>query len=112
MRVICLIICRSVEELSSEVLGRKAALEEAERVQDEEEEEEAKEVSSHTLAWASEGESDVDGELRKEVQGLRLPSQLIKAKAYLLWVDAGRPEGADFDPAAYEVLAEAVQAGR
>jgi hypothetical protein len=42
----------------------------------------------------------------------QLRSELINTKAYLLWVEHGRPHGADFGQAAHSALMEAYNAGR
>lgn len=41
-----------------------------------------------------------------------LPTELVNAKAYLLWIENGRPEGADFGAASRDWLAEALSGGR
>jgi len=112
---------RAVGELQEEVMSQKAAQDEQERLEEEKrrQEEEAERAAAEAERTAAaqdlashvvEVESSDDEDAAPAVP--QLSSKLINVKAYLLWIDAGRPDGADFGHDAYTCLMEAVHGGR
>jgi hypothetical protein len=91
-----------VGELEEEVYNQKAAHEEADRL--------AAERAAAELAAAE--AADRERAAEEAANRARLGDELINTKAYLLWIDAGRPDGADFGPSAYTALLEAWAGGR
>lgn len=102
-------------------MSQKAAQDEQERLEEEKrrQEEEAERAAAEAERTAAaqdlashvvEVESSDDEDAAPAVP--QLSSKLINVKAYLLWIDAGRPDGADFGHDAYTCLMEAVHGGR
>lgn len=114
---------RRVEEEEEMERVRKAAAEAAEAeaaakaaAAAAEREQKAEEVAAAAAAEAERQAREAAEEAAREKEAAPKPpelsTQLVNTKAYLLWIDAGRPEGADFGHEAYTWLVDACNTGR
>jgi hypothetical protein len=52
-------------------------------------------------------------EVQEQAKGLPiLPNDLVTSKAYMMWIENGRPLGANFDPEARNILEQELKKGR
>lgn len=107
---VCCMHTRSVVELETEVFGQREELNKQEEARQQLE----AMLEQQGVEMQEEASEEEEGEEEKEAQPQppMLSADVVNTKAYLLWIENGRPDGADFGHAAYTWLVEAFHDGR